>query len=364
MINRIRKSFATAEECKHGGKVQDAASILGREPLDFSANINPLGYPPLEDLILKEVRNIAHYPDNSYRKFRRAAAKFVDVSEDCIVPGNGSSELIRLMAEACLEEGKLALVPTPSFGEYTNQSLLAGADVLKVAIAEDGLPLLEDGLLEKADLLFLCNPNNPTGRLLSADQVKDLADRCEKAETFLLVDEAFIELSRPEESIAALAPEREYLFVMRSLTKSFGVPGLRLGFGVSNPRLSRILNLARIPWSIGSIAAAAGEHLLGCWDHLESSRQVIKKEIAYLENALKELGLEPLPSQVNFILVNIEASGLASDILAEKTMRQGVLVRDCQSFGLGKGYIRVAVRNREENQQLIEALKKAISCRD
>ena len=128
MINRIRKSFVTAEECKHGGKVQDAALILGREPLDFSANINPLGHPPLEDLILKEVRNISHYPDNSYRKFRRAAAKFVDVNEECIVPGNGSSELIRLMAEACLEEGKLALIPTPSFGEYANQSLLAGAD--------------------------------------------------------------------------------------------------------------------------------------------------------------------------------------------------------------------------------------------
>ena len=153
------------------------------------------------------------------------------------MPGNGSSELIRLMAEACLEEGKLALVPTPSFGEYTNQSLLAGGKVEKTKIGEDGLPVLDQALLESADLLFLCNPNNPTGRLLSADQVTDLADRCERAETFLLVDEAFIELCRPEESVAALAPEREYLFVMRSLTKSFGVPGLRLGFGVYNSRL-------------------------------------------------------------------------------------------------------------------------------
>jgi L-threonine-O-3-phosphate decarboxylase len=364
MINRIRKSFATAEECKHGGKVQDAESILGREPLDFSANINPLGHPPLEDLILKEVRNIAHYPDNSYRKFRRAAAKFVNVWQECIVPGNGSSELIRLMAEACLEEGKLALVPTPSFGEYTNQSLLAGGRVERIGIGEDGLPVLDDELLDKADLLFLCNPNNPTGRLLSAKKVTALADRCERRETFLLVDEAFIELSDPEESVAALAPEREYLFVMRSLTKSFGVPGLRLGFGVCNSKLARILNLARIPWSIGSIAAAAGEHLLSCTEHLERSRQLIRTEIAYLEQALQELGLEPLPSRVNFILVNIKPSGLESDLLAEKTMRQGVLVRDCQSFGLGKSYIRVAVRSREENWQLIEALKRAISCRD
>src|SRR5512137_494684 len=155
MINRIRKRFARAEECKHGGKVQEAASILGREPLDFSANINPLGYPPLEELIAEEIKNIAHYPDSSYGGLCRAAAKFADVDEDCIVPGNGSSELIRLMAEACLEEGKLALVPTPSFGEYTNQSLLAGAAVQKVEIGEDGLPVVEDALLDRADLMFL-----------------------------------------------------------------------------------------------------------------------------------------------------------------------------------------------------------------
>jgi L-threonine-O-3-phosphate decarboxylase len=364
MINRIRKSFARAEECKHGGKVQEAASILGHEPLDFSANINPLGYPPLNGLIAEEIKNIAHYPDNSYRKFRRAAANFVDVDEECVVPGNGSSELIRLMAEACLEEGKLALVPTPSFGEYTNQSLLAGARVEKIMIGPDGLPILDDDLLARADLLFLCNPNNPTGRLLSADQVKDLADRCERIETFLLVDEAFIELSAPQESVAALAPEREYLFVMRSLTKSFGVPGLRLGFGITNPDLARILNLARIPWSIGSIAAAAGEHLLGCQEHLETTRQIIKTEIAYLEAALKKLGMQPLPSQVNFILVNIEPSGLASDVLAERSMGEGVLVRDCQSFGLGKSYIRVAVRGREENLRLMAALEKVLLCRD
>ncbi len=111
MINRIRKSFAAAEECKHGGKVQEAASILGAEPLDFSANINPLGSPPLQELVTRELVHIGHYPDNSYPGFRRAAALFVGVREECIVPGNGSSELIRLFAEAALA-GR-------GFGPYT-----------------------------------------------------------------------------------------------------------------------------------------------------------------------------------------------------------------------------------------------------
>ncbi len=364
MINRIRKSFAMARACQHGGLVQEAASILGAEPLDFSANINPLGSPPLKELFLEELAHIGHYPDNSYRKFRRAAAKFVDVEMECIVPGNGSSELIRLFAECCLEEGDTALVPTPSFGEYTNQSLLAGATVKKVKIGEDGLPLLSKADLIQAKLLFLCNPNNPTGRLLSADLVMDLADRCEDAQTFLLVDEAFIELSEPMESVAIHAPCREYLFVMRSLTKSFGVPGLRLGFGVTNCRLAGILNLARIPWSISSLASAAAEYLLGCEEHLERSRRVIKEELAWLDSALHGLGLKPVPSMVNFILVNIEPSGLDSDVLAKSSMREGVLVRDCQSFGLGKSYIRVAVRSRGENEKLIAALGKALRCRD
>jgi hypothetical protein len=222
MINRIRKSFAMAGACQHGGLVQEAASILGAEPLDFSANINPLGSPPLKELFLEELEHIGHYPDNSYCNFRRAAAKFVNVDMECIVPGNGSSELIRLFAECCFEEGDKALVPTPSFGEYTNQSLLAGATIKRVNIGEDGLPLLAEGDLAAAKLLFLCNPNNPTGRLLFAEQVIDLADRCEETETFLLVDEAFIELSEPEESVATQAPHREFLFVMRSLTKSSG----------------------------------------------------------------------------------------------------------------------------------------------
>jgi len=364
MKNRLRKSFATARECKHGGKVQEARLKLGAEPLDFSANINPLGSPPLEELVAGELKQIGHYPDSSYRGFCRAAARFVQVDPESIVPGNGSSELIRLFSEAVLEEGELALIPTPTFGEYENQSHLAGGRTERLAIGEYGLPLLRDSDLERAKALFLCNPNNPTGWLLSKEQVLDLADRCEEAQVFMLVDEAFIELSCPEESVAQIAPEREYLFVMRSLTKSFGVPGLRLGFGVTNPVLAQIMNRARIPWSIGSIAAAAAEYLLGCEAHLHQSRDLIAKELNYLIPALKELGLDPLPSRVNFILVNIESSGIDSDLLAERTMARGVLIRDCQSFGLDKSYIRVAVRGHEENEKLVSVLEQALRCKD
>jgi len=133
---------------------------------------------------------------------------------------------------------------------------------------------------------------------------------------------------------------------------------------VTNPLLAGIMNRAKIPWSIGSIAAAAAEYLLGCEDHLTRSRELIAEELNYLIPSLKDLGLDPLPSQVNFILVNIQSSGLGSDILAERTMARGVLVRDCQSFGLEKSYIRVAVRGHEENERLIDVLERATRCKD
>lgn len=367
MLDGIRKSFVNGRECYHGGKFREAI-LKGAEkdspPLDFSANINPLGSPPLDKIVSKELENIGYYPDNKYIEFKNAIARFVGVKPENIVPGNGSSEIIRLFAEMVLGEGDLALIPFPTFGEYENQSLLSGARIKRVEIDSKGLPVISDNDLCDAKALFVCNPNNPTGVLISRDDITSLARRCERNDVFLLVDEAFIELSDPDQSIAGLAPEMEYLLVMRSLTKSFGVPGLRLGFGVANSQFAEIMDRARIPWSISSIASAAGVYLLDNAGYLEDSRNLIGKEREWLTAALSNLGLEPLQSSVNFILVNIKPSGLGSDEIAERMAAQGVLVRDCQSFGLGRGYIRVAVRNRAENERLIDALGRVINCAD
>jgi L-threonine-O-3-phosphate decarboxylase len=363
MLHHIRKSFAFAGACPHGGRAREYERRLGAMPLDFSANINPLGSPPLEGVIEEELERIGHYPDSSYTELKVAAARFVGAAPESIVPGNGSSELIRLFVETALEDDDLALVPHPTFGEYENQCLLMGARVKKVPL-QQGRPALRDLEIKEAKALFICNPNNPTGDLLSREEALSLARRCEREETFLLLDEAFIELSSPKESLAEYAPEMEYLFVMRSLTKSYGVPGLRLGFGVTNATLARVMNLARIPWSISSLAAAAGAYLLGQEEHLERSRRLILEELTWLSQSLRDLGLAPQESYANFILVDIRSSDLGSDQLAAQLASQDVLVRDCQSFGLGKGYIRVAVRRREENRLLIEALGRALKCRD
>ena len=360
MIERIRKSFAESGECHHGGRVREAAAFFGSEPLDFSANINPLGSPPLKDVVSGEMEKLGQYPDNKYTEFRKAAASFVGVDVCNIVPGNGSSEIIRLFAETTLEEGDLAIIPFPTFGEYEYQSRLFGAEIHRINLGPTGQVGIGNSALSDAKAFFLCNPNNPTGSLLPKSKIIDLAKRCEHCETFLLVDEAFIELSDPEQSVVSLAPETEYLVVMRSLTKSFGVPGLRLGFGVSNDLLTDVMNRARIPWSISSIASAAGVELFRHTDHLEKARKLIRTELAWLTGQLEGLGLRPMESMVNFILVDVKHSGLSSGELARRMMAEGILIRDCGSFGLGDGYIRVAVRNRDENTRLVGALERVV----
>jgi threonine-phosphate decarboxylase len=367
---QIRKSFSLAEACHHGGKIRATASSLDidqEELLDFSANINPLGHPPLEDLILREMKSVGHYPDNDYVEFRRACAKFVGVDPKNIVPGNGSSELMRLFAEALIDEGDKVVITSPTFGEYETQSMLFGAEIVHVprGIRTPINPkdFLDDALLAEAKAVFICNPNNPTGILLPRSQIADLAERCERTETFLFVDEAFIELSDPDQTVADMAPNMEHLFVIRSLTKSFGVPGIRLGFGVAGDRLADVMNKTRLPWSISSLASAAGAHLLALDDHLAKSRRVIKEELAWLSGELRRLGLDPVDSSVNFILVGVEPAGIRSSELVERMKSERVLVRDCRSFGLGEDYVRVAVRNRDENARLVLALETVLGCK-
>jgi len=204
MINRVRKSFVSAMECMHGGKVQEAAERLGAEPLDFFCQHKSPGLASPGGARNGRAEAYRHYPDNSYPGFL-----------SCSGPVHGCGEGVHrsrkrlLRADQALrgggaEEGDLALIPTPTFGEYENQSHLAGARVEKLQIDQSGLPVFRDSDLARARLLFVCNPNNPTGRLLSRDQVISLADRCEEAEVFLLVDEAFIELSDPHQSVAIL----------------------------------------------------------------------------------------------------------------------------------------------------------------
>jgi threonine-phosphate decarboxylase len=335
--------------------------------IDFSANLNPMGMPDIPTTI-REIEGIFHYPDNNYPKLRSVSADFVEacsrtcgttrITAENIVPANGSSELIRLFAETVIERGDSVTIPAPTFDEYAFQCRIFGADVQY----HDYSKILElsSDQISDARAIFLCNPNNPTGDLIAGDDVRRLSDRCSDAETFLFVDEAFIELSDPSQSVAHSVFDSDFVVVLRSLTKVFAVPGLRLGFGIASGRLAELLNRARLVWNVGAPAEAIGRELMGACmrgDYLKWSIALIRKERRYLMEAFTGRGFSPHESAVNFILVDISSTGMDSQEMARRMAGNGILVRDCATFqGLDGGYIRVAVRTREENRMLMRAI--------
>ncbi|UGV40668.1 threonine-phosphate decarboxylase [Methanococcoides orientis] len=363
----------------HGGLIREMADRYGipeSDMLDLSASLNPLGSPfdhpsgglDLDDVMERAAQRFAQYPDNRYLEYRSAAVNFLGngLSVENIVPGNGSCEIIRLVAEAVLEHDDIVLIPHPTFAEYEQQCKVAGADVRY--IKQEEVMGLSDEVLESAKLLFVCNPNNPSGKLRKREDLLDLARRCELNHTLLFVDEAFIELADdPSQSIADMVENNDHLFILRSLTKDFAIPGVRIGFGVASKRMAEALNTARLSWNLGSIPEEIGVALMnmegGCDSpYLVQSREAIKKDREYLIERISRIRkFIPIDTTINYILVDISNSSFDSTELTERLASHGVLIRDCSSFPfMGKDYVRIAVRPKEETDRLSRAIGKVV----
>jgi threonine-phosphate decarboxylase len=359
----VRDDLKRLTPGEHGGKIIEVSETMPGA-LDYSANFNPYLHPRVKSAIKQATQAAYQYPEHTYKRFREAVGAYLKVSSDTIVPGNGSVELIRLCALALLEKGDRVIIPAPTFSEYELACLLNGAEPLIVPLwnehefKRDLFGILAD---EDVKMVFLCNPNNPTGKILTRESVIEIAAQCRATQTFLFVDEVFIELSDPRQSIVGTSLDD--IFVLRSLTKSFSIPGIRAGYGVTNPALAQVLNSIRLPWNLNSIAEALSVALLkDCASYLEASRTTIAAQRRWLIQELAKIpGLEPLESDVNFIMVNVAGTTLTSSEFALRMKRYGYLIRDCRSFRLtGRDYIRIAVRKKTENAHLLDAIKKVV----
>jgi threonine-phosphate decarboxylase len=342
----------------HGGTLRWHRRHSGRPLLDFSANLNP--FPP-EIPWRPDPSVLASYPDDRYEALREAIGRTFRRSSEEIAVGNGSMEIIRVFCQATLSGGDGFHVRHPTFGEYELSARLAGAHQV--------------GEPARARVRFLCNPNNPTGALTPAEEVRGILrevrgagagirsrgapfppgrSRLPAGPGILFLDEAFIELSDPGQS---LVKEKDpALFLLRSLTKAFAVPGLRFGYGFGDPGLIARMEVLRPPWSVNAFAEEFALLAFRNYHRLEDSRQRIAGERDWLEVRIRDLGLAPLPSSANFLLVPL---GEPASPLTARLLEKGILVRDCASFGLPDS-IRIAVRRREENEQLIEALSACL----
>jgi histidinol-phosphate aminotransferase len=347
---------------EHGGPDFAELATLGIRPdalLDFSVNKNPLGASPRALRALGLVEPSA-YPDARCLRLRGGLAAAHDVHPDEVLAGNGSVELIWLLAQVYVGSGDDVVVVGPTFGEYEAAARRAGARITRIdATEEDGFrPNLEAiaETLRRLDprLVYLCNPNNPTGQALGAGDVGYLLDAL--GHGVLVVDEAYVELSDGVESVVSLRPADPRLVVLRSLTKSHGLAGLRLGYLLAAQQVVDDVGQAQPPWSVNAFAQAAGVAALGDDEHVVAGRRLGRRSRAMLVDGLEQLGLHCVPSRASYWLVRVGDGRRVRD----EMLRRGILVRDASSFGL-PSYIRVAVRPIEECERLLAVLAGLIS---
>ncbi|MGQ0771954.1 MAG: threonine-phosphate decarboxylase CobD [Nitrososphaerota archaeon] len=353
---KFAKNITTHTQVPHGGLY--SIGNPGSKVIDFSSNVNPLGYPASLKLLKNWMAKIPVYPDHASLRLKEQLAKHLGVQIGSIVVGNGATEVIYNFCRATIGKKIQVLIPVPTFGEYEAAARLCNGKLqfFKTMNLENDLPKFVKKIPKKG-IVFVCNPNNPTGVLIPKDSMLKILKTAKKRGTLVFVDECFMELTQDaRQSVIDQISKFENLFVLGSLTKSFGLAGLRIGYGIGNKKLVSVLNKIKIPWSVSGVAQEAAVLALSDANFLAKTRKMLKIESAFLRNSISKLdGFSCFDTSANFILIKTKTS---SKILQKKLVQKRILIRDCSTFrGLGKNYVRIAIRTRNENVKLIKALE-------
>ena len=337
----------------HGGNIYTYKNCL-----DFSANCNPVGTPEtVKQAVRDSLDCIKNYPQVGYAPLRLAIAEYEGVSPETVICGNGAAELVFSLCHAI--KPKKALIPIPTFAEYEQALVSCGCEVEHVLLREEEGFQLQDSFINwlhrDLDVLFLCNPNNPTGISINRDFLFRVLRVCRELDILLVVDECFLDFIEEPERFTLKAQLSRYhnLFLLKAFTKRYAMPGIRLGYGITeNRELLEAMTQVTQPWNISVMAQAAGIVALKESAYVEKGRQMVFSEAKYLKEELASLGMQVYPSEANYIFFR------GPENLFEICAQQNVLIRDCSNYsGLRKGFYRVAVRTHEENKQLIRAIK-------
>lgn len=367
--------------------------------LDFSVNTNPLGMPDYvrrtvqASFCQSEDRYCEWYPDPECSRLRKALASYHHISGEAILCGNGACELIYALVRALAASGARAVravLPLPSFGEYERALAAVGADVTCYLLEEAHGFAWNETILETltpdTDLLFLCNPNNPTGNRIPETLLEHILRHCREREIVVLLDECFLELAVQEEKenveaegyedfgepnidrkqqcrLVRITEEYPNTVVLKAFTKWYAMPGLRLGYCISGNGLLLARMREQIPcWSVSGIAQLAGMTALDNAEHIDyigQSTQLIRVERAFLKSGLEKLGMHVIPGCASFLCFSVKSCEDSFHDLYERLLDVGILIRDCRSFrGIGDGWYRIAVRPHEENVCLLRELEK------
>lgn len=344
---------------EHGGDLLTYESCYNGQLIDFSSNINPLGRPEgLEEVLINSFKSLASYPDIKYRKLRTSISKYLNCSEENVLVGNGAVEIINNF----IIPAKRVVLMTPAFSEYEKRAIAHGKEVIKTSYKEDFSIDLEqlENVLKEEDLLILGNPNNPTGLRIEEDILLDIYKLVINKNAYLLLDEAFYEFCPEDYDSIEIFKKFQYenIGIIRAATKFFALPGIRLGYGCASKK--RVLDLSNIelPWSVNALADIAGQYIFNDDSYIKTSREYIEKERNYLLSELSKIeAITPYITHTNYILIKLHKWD--EDYVFNFFLEDGLVIRKCSSFiELGKNHIRVAIKDRKNNQRLINSFKK------
>ena len=378
----------------HGGNIYKVFREKNiKEILDYSSNINPYGIPEsLKKRITENLEVLERYPDPDYVELRQKLANLNKVNLSDIILGNGATEIIFLFMKVI--NPKKILIVSPTFGEYERavKATEISGDTVSLSSSNGDNKNIENKKIEieyfelkesddfklnignlknelenKYDLLIICNPNNPTGKFLKLAQTEEILKECNKYNTKLFIDEAFIEFLEDgmKESIINTEGNKKNLFVTRAFTKFFAIPGLRLGYGMYfDKELEKKISEKKEPWSVNNFAEMAGLTVLDDAEYIEKTLKWIAEEKIYMYEKLNKIsGMKVYETEVNFITGKIDeklfSEGVNVKILREKMLEQGILIRDASNFKfLDERFFRLAIKDRASNERVIEAMKE------
>ncbi len=366
----VKKSFRNLTPYFHGGnvwKLSEKYKIPVDQLIDFSISTNPLGAPETAIESIRENLNlIKHYPDPDHEWLLEVLAKSAGVEPKNVVLGNGSTELIYLFNEVFLESEYEAIIPVPSFSEYKAAIERFGGNITFVKCDSStnfqlNVEELESTISKKTRIIFLCNPNSPTGVLYEKAELMRIIKFAAERNVLVFLDEDYIDFVDDSKrySMAEYVNEYNNLFILRSLTKFFGLAGVRIGFGIGSPSLVNFLKMAKMPWSVNSLAMFATAAAVKDTDFIKRSRILVSNSRREMRKMFKSIPwLKVYPSETNFLLVEITRGDLTSTQLREGLAKRGLIIRDCKDFdGLNNKFFRVTVRRPEENKKLLEQIK-------
>lgn len=352
----------------HGGNVHKASRLLHTsldQILDFSANINPLGMSSKGlDAVKDTLQDVIHYPDPDMTHLYSITSELWNIPKECIVFGNGAAELIYAICRLPQIEG--VYVPAPGFSEYSHGAKSCGLPIVEYPLefdehifsfSYDLNTMLQDLQQSNHQLVFIGNPNNPCGTLWKQESC-ELFEVCKKNGHYLVFDESFVDFLGDAYSMRNYVKDYDNVIVVHSLTKFYAVPGLRIGAMMANPMIINFIKSHIPSWTVNHLAQIYSEKALQDTDYIQETRAVLKQEKEWLYKKIVQMDvLQCIEPSVNYILCHLDDQYSLEDMI-QNLYHQSILLRDCSHYtGLGPNWFRIAVKTREQNQQLIQALQ-------